>query len=178
MAWRTADADYARDTAAVRGASSAASDYCDARGRIPAIEGVGGSLIYFVDACAETNLYESLGFRDIAEGPTFEQLGFVTREQALGKGVVVGLACPAHTLPTAKSGEQLAKLRVHVLPAAITMDNQPAWRLSSVQRLTQGPDHQIGFHLVCHRGSRHCGVCTSRATWPGRPNRPPRAAGT
>lgn len=62
MAWRTGDADYARDAATLRGATSASSDYRDARGRIPAVEGVGGSLIYFVDSCSETNLYESLGF--------------------------------------------------------------------------------------------------------------------
>jgi hypothetical protein len=67
----------------------------------------------------------SEGFRscllEIGKSATFEQLRFVSRKEALGVRIVVGLISAAHTLLKAALIEQLSELCVHVLPAAIGM---------------------------------------------------------
>ncbi len=65
MGWRVKNAAEALKIALERGAKKAAVvDYADAGGHaLPAIEGIGGSLIYFIDNWKEDGLYDRLGFK-------------------------------------------------------------------------------------------------------------------
>jgi hypothetical protein len=45
----------------------------------------------------------------------------VARKQALGIGVVISLACPAHRLATARRLQQGAELPTRLLPTSITV---------------------------------------------------------
>lgn len=65
MGWRVANAKQAFDAAVSRGAKPAKqSDYLDASGKpIPAIYGIGDSLIYFIDNFTRPDLYQKMGFQ-------------------------------------------------------------------------------------------------------------------
>ncbi len=64
MGWRVKDAEKALAFAVKNGAEPCEhGDYFDAEGApIPAIHGIGGSLIYFIDGYKKPGLYQSLGF--------------------------------------------------------------------------------------------------------------------
>jgi 4-hydroxyphenylpyruvate dioxygenase len=62
MGWRAKDATVARDVAVSRGAVAREGDYLVAGKSLPAIDGIGGSLIYFVDGFANTDRWMRLGF--------------------------------------------------------------------------------------------------------------------
>lgn len=64
MGWRVKDATKALKLALERGAKAAPkSDYTNAKGQwIPAIEGIGGSLIYFIEGYEQADVYQRLGF--------------------------------------------------------------------------------------------------------------------
>jgi 4-hydroxyphenylpyruvate dioxygenase len=78
MGWRTNNALLAFSTAIARGARSATGDYFRHGERLPAIEGIGGSLIYFFDdeAPVETR-YGRLGFEPAACPELVADKGFL-----------------------------------------------------------------------------------------------------
>lgn len=70
--WRVENAETAFATAVKRGAKPAKEkDY-----PLPAIEGVGGSLIYFVDDFNAPNRWEKLGFTDLEKPTIIKDKGF------------------------------------------------------------------------------------------------------
>lgn len=78
MGWRVKDAAQALKLAKARGAkASERSDYHDGTGKpLPAIEGIGGSLIYFVDHDNDSARYEKMGFVALANPIKKPALGF------------------------------------------------------------------------------------------------------
>jgi 4-hydroxyphenylpyruvate dioxygenase len=78
MGWRVRDAEKALRLAVARGATaSAKGDYLDGYGRpIPAIEGIGGSLIYFIDDYGGRSTYQEMGFVDLTDPVRVPDKGF------------------------------------------------------------------------------------------------------
>jgi len=79
MGWRVKNAKEALKVALERGAKACPeSDYKDKQGHwIPAIYGIGGSLIYFIDHFKEGKCYEEMGFESIVKGEmSFKTKGF------------------------------------------------------------------------------------------------------
>jgi len=77
MGWRVKDANRAHDEAVKRGARSANGDYKLNGKNVPAIYGIGESLIYFIENFESETKYEELGFKKI-ENPTMnEHKGFI-----------------------------------------------------------------------------------------------------
>jgi len=78
MGWRVKNAAAALELAIKRGAQKApTSDYADAQGKpVPAILGIGGSLIYFIDNYKDAKRYESWGFRELANPVRVQEKGF------------------------------------------------------------------------------------------------------
>lgn len=75
--WRVADAKKAFDTAISRGAKPAPkSDYTRHGKPVPAILGVGGSVIYFIDDHKNPTRYEDLGFRPATKPEVVAGKGF------------------------------------------------------------------------------------------------------
>lgn len=75
--WRVEDADFAFKTAVQRGAKAAPkSDYTRDGKPVPAILGVGDSIIYFIDDHKNPKRYEELGFEDIANPEMVPSRGF------------------------------------------------------------------------------------------------------
>ncbi len=79
MGWRVKDAEKALAVALKRGANACEKvDLMTASGkRIPAIYGIGESLIYFIDGYNERDLYETLGFEKLAKPDLVPQKGFL-----------------------------------------------------------------------------------------------------
>jgi 4-hydroxyphenylpyruvate dioxygenase len=79
MGWRVKDAAKALEVARKRGARVAEQvDYHDAEGdAVPAIYGIGDSLIYFVDDYTNPNLYKKLGFQPHPAPEIVPEKGFV-----------------------------------------------------------------------------------------------------
>jgi 4-hydroxyphenylpyruvate dioxygenase len=79
MGWRVRDARKALELAVERGAkASSRSDYGDGGFRlVPAIEGIGGSLIYLIDDYARASRYEALGFEALPEPARSPGKGFI-----------------------------------------------------------------------------------------------------
>src|SRR5215475_4944804 len=92
----------------------------------------------------------SKGFRscllDIGKRAVFEQLRFVSRKEALGVRIVVGLISAAHTLLKSVLIEQPSKLCVHVLPAAIRMYDQSCRKTLTEDRFDERLDDQFRRH--------------------------------
>lgn len=80
MGWRVGDAERALRTAIARGAEAApAGDYQRDGAPLPAIVGIGGSLIYFVDDARPPEArYGALGFRPLDDPSHVPDLGFLT----------------------------------------------------------------------------------------------------
>jgi 4-hydroxyphenylpyruvate dioxygenase len=79
MGWRVKNAKEAQKVAVERGAKPCTeSDYRDKHGHlIPAIYGIGDSLIYFIDHFKEGKCYEEMGFESvIKEEASFKTKGF------------------------------------------------------------------------------------------------------
>ena len=75
--WRVENAEKAFEIAVSRGAKPATkSDYTRNGKKVPAIMGVGDSLIYFIDDHKNAARYESLGFKDMAKPDTVASKGF------------------------------------------------------------------------------------------------------
>ncbi len=76
--WRVKDAKFALEAAVSRGAKRAEqSDYLDRNGQpVPAIQGVGDSLIYLIDFHNEKDRWERLGFEDLAKPDLVPSKGF------------------------------------------------------------------------------------------------------
>ncbi len=74
LGWRTGDAERAAVTAAARGACPADGDHRRLGGRpLPAVSGIGDSLIYFVDA---RDTWRTLGFTELARPDRVPAKGF------------------------------------------------------------------------------------------------------
>ncbi len=80
MGWRVADANAAFTAAIERGATALTSTDYDRNGNpIPAISGIGASAIYFIDNQNDaTNLYRQMGFEDLPETETIQEMGFLS----------------------------------------------------------------------------------------------------
>lgn len=80
MGWRVEDADLAFETAVARGAKAAAhGDYRRDGEWIPAIIGIGGSLIYFIaDSSNAETRYQRMGFRRLPVPDVRPSKGFLS----------------------------------------------------------------------------------------------------
>ena len=78
MGWRVKDAGLALEFAVARGAKPCTDGDLLLRGErpVPAIYGIGDSLIYFVEANGEPAFYQSLGFQDLATPDLVPSKGF------------------------------------------------------------------------------------------------------
>ena len=77
MGWRVKDTQAALAAAVKNGAHQAArSDYQLDGKDVPAIEGIGGSLIYFIDAYQDKHMYQRLGFEHEDNTRVLEDTGF------------------------------------------------------------------------------------------------------
>lgn len=78
MGWRVVNAAKAAEAAVVRGAKSIRGDYETNDGKpVPAIEGIGGSLIYFIEDWQNPSRYESMGFQTHANPKQVDEKGFM-----------------------------------------------------------------------------------------------------
>ena len=78
MGWRVKDAHAAVEAAVKRGATAKKGDYTTADGKpVPAIEGIGGSLIYFIDHWDDAKRYERMGFVPHAKPTKVKEKGFL-----------------------------------------------------------------------------------------------------
>lgn len=79
MGWRVDDAEQAWKTAIERGAKPADSGDYQVDGKpVPAIRGIGDSLIYFIDGYEDASRYEKLGFVPHPEPVAIEEKGFLS----------------------------------------------------------------------------------------------------
>lgn len=76
MAWRVENAQKALEIALNKGAKKAEGEYQFNQQKIPAIYGIGDSLIYFVDQYNQKDFYKHLGFNDHPEKEAISGLGF------------------------------------------------------------------------------------------------------
>lgn len=77
MGWKFDDAKKAHSGAIEKGAqSSELSDYEYKENKIPAIKGIGDSLIYFIDFHSDKDKFEQMGFETHPEVETVASLGF------------------------------------------------------------------------------------------------------
>lgn len=76
MALRVENASQAHEVAVARGARSAKGEYQIQGKDIPAIYGIGDSLVYFVDTYTAPSFYESLGFSKLANPEMVPDKGF------------------------------------------------------------------------------------------------------
>lgn len=78
MGWRVKDAAAAHRTAVARGATPRPEGDLNCGGSpVPAIYGIGDSLIYFIDSSSGPNRYESMGFEVLAEPEMEPDKGFL-----------------------------------------------------------------------------------------------------
>lgn len=78
MGWRTKNAVEATREAALRGADIVdRADYVRFGKALPAIKGVGGSLVYLVDGYSDPDLYTHFGFRPLAVPNLVPEKGFL-----------------------------------------------------------------------------------------------------
>ncbi|MEY4632615.1 MAG: 4-hydroxyphenylpyruvate dioxygenase [Pseudomonadota bacterium] len=78
MGWRVENAVKAQEAAVKRGARAAKGDYNGADGKpVPAIYGIGDSLIYFIDGYTDPARYKKLGFKDHAKPNMVKEKGFL-----------------------------------------------------------------------------------------------------
>lgn len=85
MAWRVENPEASHELALQRGAKNATGEYQ----KVPAIYGIGDSLIYFVKDSRKSNLYEELGFKKDPNEKKVPSLGF-TRIDHLTNNVYKG----------------------------------------------------------------------------------------
>ncbi len=80
MGWRVRDPELALKSAIERGARRAEqAEYRNKKGdRVPAVYGIGDSLIYFFPENARKSFYEAAGFRDLPHVDRVQPLGFET----------------------------------------------------------------------------------------------------
>jgi len=78
MAFRAENASMAYETALTRGAKSAKGEYFLDGKEVPAIYGIGDSLIYFVDQYTQKDFYETLGFNKLEKPEIVADKGFIS----------------------------------------------------------------------------------------------------
>jgi 4-hydroxyphenylpyruvate dioxygenase len=78
MGWRVKDAASAREAARLRGATLADNgDLQREGGALPAVVGIGGSLVYLVDRYEDTKRWEALGFVALEKADVVAPKGFL-----------------------------------------------------------------------------------------------------
>lgn len=77
MGWRVDDAHKAFEGAIARGARAGSGDFKGEKGEIPAIYGIGDSLIYFIDDYTDKNRYQKLGFKELPNPRIVADKGFI-----------------------------------------------------------------------------------------------------
>lgn len=77
MGWRVDDAKAAFEGAVARGARAGEGDFAGEKGAIPAIYGIGDSLIYFIDDYFDKERYQKLGFKALSNPEVVEHKGFI-----------------------------------------------------------------------------------------------------
>ena len=78
MGWRVHNAQKALATALKNGAEEAKEgDYFLDGEKVPALVGIGGSLIYLIDAHHRPNFYECLGFNPLVDSEILPDMGFL-----------------------------------------------------------------------------------------------------
>ncbi len=77
MAFRVGSAQIAYETAIKRGAKSAVGEYFINGNPVPAIYGIGDSLIYFVENSNRADFYQELGFTNDENKELVSDLGFI-----------------------------------------------------------------------------------------------------
>ena len=77
MGWRVKDRHFAFKTALERGAKAAEGDYSYKGEKLPAIYGIGESLIYFVDGFTSPTAYENMGFNHLETPNIVPNKGFI-----------------------------------------------------------------------------------------------------
>lgn len=78
MGFRVENANKAFEVAISKGAKSAKGEYQFNGVNVPAIYGIGDSLIYFVDQYKDSNFYENLGFIKLDKAEVVLDKGFLT----------------------------------------------------------------------------------------------------
>lgn len=78
MAFRVENAQTALEASLARGAKEAKGEYLLDEQKVPAIYGIGDSIIYFVDKYKEKNFYNRLGFKDLARPTIVKDKGFIS----------------------------------------------------------------------------------------------------
>lgn len=78
MAFRVVDANKAFETAVARGAKAAKGEYAFMGKDVPAIYGIGDSIIYFVDQFKKEDFYLNLGFLKLENPTKVSDKGFLT----------------------------------------------------------------------------------------------------
>lgn len=77
MGWKVENAKLAMETALARGAKEAEGEYDVLGNKIPAIYGIGDSLIYFIEDNSKLNLYSEMGFEPMENPVIVPALGFM-----------------------------------------------------------------------------------------------------
>jgi len=77
MGWRVSNAGRALEIAVSRGARKATGDYRRGGVPIPAIYGIGDSLIYFIDGSKESGPYNEMGFEPLERPDLVAEKGFL-----------------------------------------------------------------------------------------------------
>ncbi|OUR94206.1 4-hydroxyphenylpyruvate dioxygenase [Halobacteriovorax marinus] len=77
MAFRVENADKAFEVSVKNGARAAEGEYTYKGKKVPAIYGIGDSLLYFVDKFEDKNFYQELGFIDDSVKEEIEGKGFI-----------------------------------------------------------------------------------------------------
>lgn len=78
MAFRVEDVEKALKVSLDRGAKEANGEYLLDGKKIPAIYGIGDSIIYFVDQYKNKNFYQNLGFIDLLQPIIVNEKGFIS----------------------------------------------------------------------------------------------------
>lgn len=77
MGWRVVDAKYALEIALERGAKKVDGDFEVNGTKVPAIYGIGDSIIYFIEDFQNIERYSNMGFNKIEKPENVENKGFI-----------------------------------------------------------------------------------------------------
>jgi 4-hydroxyphenylpyruvate dioxygenase len=77
MGWRVSDANAAAKAAELRGAQLATGDLCALGAAVPAVRGIGGSLVYLIERSSDARRWEALGFVPLERPERVPAKGFL-----------------------------------------------------------------------------------------------------
>src|ERR1043165_2707622 len=79
----------------------------------------------------------------VREGSSTKQLCLEAAEERFGEGIVIVVIYARHALPATVLVQQVAKDKVHVLAAAIGMDDQVCRRFAPLEGFFETADDQV-----------------------------------